>query len=237
MPAQQIHALAYAQQAQAAPGPAVFQDRLHVKAPAPVADHHMQQLTLQGQLHPGPARARVAHHVVERLLQAAVDGQAHLGGQVQGQLLNLGLHLEQAGLAEGLAEVAGRRGQAEAVQDGRTKIVGQGAHPVHNLLGQADEPFHLRAASPAGGLALQADLQGREQLAHLVVQVLGQAFALVLLGSDEPPGQLAHLALGQHLLGHVAGHPPTPHQMAPGDRRPPASAPRANGSGRPWSRA
>ena len=100
-----------------------------------------------------------------------------------------------------------RLGQAELLQDRRVQLVRQGV----DVLAEAYEPLanrpHRLGLRPVrrGELgAADVDRQHGEPLRHVVVQLAREQRALLLVGPDQAPAQVAQLVLGSLALRDVA---------------------------------
>ena len=136
----------------------------------------------------------MAQHVVDRLLR---DAEAR-GLGVRRELLRRVLGLEvglQPGDARLAVEVrAHRGGEAEIVQLRRPQAERKLAHALERVLHRVDALIDARARrrlAARAGDRLQLDLQRRERLANVVMQVAREAPALFLLHLEQAPRQRA----------------------------------------------
>ena len=124
-----------------------------------------------------------------------------------GQRVELHRELEPRPAPEPFAFRPQRLGQAELLEDRRVQLVRQGV----DVLAEAHEPLahrpHRLGLRPVrrGELgAADVDRQHGEPLRHVVVQLAREQRALLLLGPDQAPAQIAQLVLGALALRDVA---------------------------------
>ena len=150
----------------------------------------------------------MAGHVAQRLLRHAEQAERRvLPASGRGSGSRSTESVEPALAAPPFAFRPQRLGQAELLEDRRVQLVGQGVDVLaeaHEPL--ADRPHRLRLRSVRRGElgAADVDRQHGEPLRHVVVQLAREQRALLLLGPDQAPAQVAQLLLGPLAVGDVA---------------------------------
>src|SRR6059036_3481101 len=130
--------------------------------------------------------------VVQRFLDNAVDACLVWSGKIIWD--SLGSHVDSYVCAPG--DFTGlpfkRWDQAEVVEHGRTKQQGHVANDTNAVLSQIANAIYVRFQFAEGGRRYggaqipQADQQGRQRLAHFIVQLAGNSGSLVLLRLYQP---------------------------------------------------
>ena len=149
----------------------------------------------------------MADHVAQRLLRHAEQAERRVLADGGGQRVEVHREVDPALAAAPFAFRPERLGQAELLQDRRVQLVRQGV----DVLAEAHEPLadrlHRLGLRPVrrGELgAADVDRQHGEPLRHVVVQLAREQRALLLVGPDQAPAQVAQLVLGSLALRDVA---------------------------------
>ena len=171
---------------------------------AAVVAHAQDGAADGGELDADGARARVLDDVGEALLRDAVEHQLLLVGQVRRLAVAVEGRADAGALAE-VGDLAGEGGdEAVVVERGRAQRAGERQQLLHRLGGERLDLLELRTQPGrdvvSGGLESQQDRGQR--LVDLVMEVLGDAGALLLLRADDGAAALHALLLeaGEHAV-------------------------------------
>src|SRR5450759_2332284 len=204
LPAEDLHAFAHAEEAEAASRLGRPFRALRVEPLAVVLDLDEQPLLVGGDLQEDVLGLRVAGHVEERLLNDAEDRGRDFLGHAALDVLELAPDgdAERLDMARGVPAHGGE--EAEVVEDRRAQVEDDAVQVVKGASREALDLLEARARPAFGQLAkraLEPKGQGGDRLARLVVQLARNAHALAFLSAQEALEQLGAPVIAVAQLG------------------------------------